>query len=124
MNKPTVWLLVILLVLPGLVSAQEKGDLEGKDDMEALGTVARIAAFPLDLVLSPLMNLWAEAWSLPARGADLLEYQDKYYNDYDTGALRETDARRWPGHRPMDEYAAPPLRPRKAASILYVPPKR
>ena len=115
-------LLVVLVSSPSF--CQEKGDVEGKDDIEILATLMRLAALPIDLLGGPFVSLWGEVWTLPARGADLIEYQDKYYYDYGTTMYREGDAAKPAGSRPLGEYAAPMQRPRKTDRIMYLPPKR
>jgi len=123
MKKLLILLLIALIAVPICALAQEKDATPGKDDMEAFGGLVWMIASPLDLLGTPIFNLWCEFWTLPARGADLLEYQDKYYYDYGTMTYRDFDNMRPAGKRPLGEYAAPTRRPRETKNIVYMPPK-
>ena len=124
MKKLLILSALTLLLACGASFCQEKEAVEGKDDIEILATFVRIVALPIDLVGTPLFNLWCEVWTSPARGADLVEYQDKYYYDYGTTKYRETDDKKPAGSRPLGEYKTPDQRPRETKSIMYLPPKR
>ncbi|NOZ20360.1 MAG: hypothetical protein GXP25_04645 [Planctomycetes bacterium] len=124
MRKNLTAALVALALLACPVLCQERDFIQGKDDMEAFATLFRIAVLPFDLFGTPAISIWGEAWTLPARGADLLEYQDKYYYDYGTLKWREGHDPRRTGGAPFTEFKAPGHRARKTPSILYLPPAK
>ncbi|MEW6355219.1 MAG: hypothetical protein AB1696_02760 [Planctomycetota bacterium] len=113
---------LILTAQPAL--CYETKSTEGKDDIEIFATVFRIAVFPIDFFGSPGVSGWGEAWTLPFRGADLIEYQDKFYYDYGTKMWRENHDPRRTGGSPFTEFKSPDRRPRETPTILYLPPAR
>ena len=119
-----LWSLLLMPPNGAMGQGQIKDHVDVKDDIEAVATLMRAVTTPIDLVGTPLFNLWAEFWTFPARGADLLQYQKKYYYDYGTMTHRQTDAVKPAGHYPVGEYDAPDQRPRQTKGILYLPPKR
>jgi len=118
----SVPLILALLACPAF--CQESRSIEGHDDIEIFGTLFRIGCLPFDLLGTPAISLWGEAWTLPARGADLLEYQDKYYYDYGTTKWHEGHDPRRTGGSPFTEFRAPSRRARKTPTVLYIPPAK